>query len=250
MDPSNQTDSLNSTQGSTKKHDNLVPMVDLGKIISALAHEIRNPLGTIRTSLFLINENTGKSGDDEDTVQQAIAIAERNVSRCDTIINELVDYSRFSPSPFEPIKMEVWLPIVIRGQVIPKEIEIVTDFPSIPAMPIDSDHLRHAIMNLLTNAVYAVEMNEDHPPFIRVCYRDIGDFLEVVIEDSGIGINAEKLEQIFVPLYSTRPHGLGLGLSIVKRIIEYHGGTITVTSKENEGTTVRFTLSKKIPYDT
>lgn len=215
----------------------------LGEAVSAIVHELRNPLGTIRTSLFLINESL--QSDNAEHMKHALEIAERNIKRCDHIIDELVDYAQYKDFKFEPVDIDNWLSMVIKNQDLPKEIEVIVNLNAGIKIHIDSERLRHAVNNLINNSLYAIDQKGSGPNQLRIESHLKEQQVEVVIEDFGCGIEQGLMEKIFTPLFSTKPHGLGLGLPIVQKVVKQHGGDVKIESQPERGAKVIFYLDKE-----
>jgi signal transduction histidine kinase len=115
---------------------------------------------------------------------------------------------------------------------------------------VDPERLGQALDCLLQNAVHALtaatwEAPADHAPRITVRTQADGDHVRLSVADNGCGIPAANLPRIFEPLFTTKNFGVGLGLSMVKEIVEIHGGSVAVTSTVNEGTTLTLTIPQR-----
>jgi signal transduction histidine kinase len=211
-------------------------------LTATVAHEIRNPLGTVRTCIFTIGDAIER--EDLSRVERALQLAERNIVRCDSIISELLDYTRDLVLRPSPTHIDAWLTRILDELVIPEDIvcvrELNANSKDVAKLSIDSDHLRRAIINVVDNAFDAmreVEPAEDgHHLTVSTCV--VKDRLEIRVSDTGSGIPDEMMDRIFEPLFSTKTFGVGLGLPIVKGIMEQHGGGVQISSQNNVGTTV------------
>lgn len=218
----------------------------LGQLTATVAHEIRNPLGTVRTSVFSISDAIKR--DEMTCVERALQLAERNIVRCDAIITELLDYTRDQVLQKSPTQIDAWLDRLldeVRDQhTIPESITLVRELHADAEVLIDGERFRRAIANVVDNAVDAMG---EKGPFekrnrLTVSTQVVGNRLEIEISDSGYGISDEIMERLFEPLFSTKSFGVGLGLSIVKSIMEQHGGGIEISSQVSKGTTVTLWL--------
>ncbi len=210
----------------------------LGKLTAIVSHEIRNPLATIRSSAYLIRE---KTKDKELNIENTISRLERNVSRCDQIIEELLDYSRTPALTFMPVKIDEWLEKIIDMFTFHENITIQKSLQSNSIVSIDTENFRRVIINLLTNANQALtEENNNHKqvkkPEITIKTNPNQSFVDIIISDNGPGIPDDVMKKIFEPLFSTKSFGVGLGLPIVHQIVLEHAGKIDVKSKLGEGT--------------
>jgi PAS domain S-box-containing protein len=214
-------------------------LATLGRLTATVSHELRNPLGTVRASLFSIAESVRDKGPDLDDVLDR---AERNIVRCDAIIEEMLDYVRVKQPVLSATCMDDWLASVLDEQSLPEGIEVRRDMASGVDVAIDREKLRRCIINLVTNAVQAIQEEGDGEGRVTVKTRAAGDRFEFTVTDSGPGIPADHMVKIFEPLFSTKGFGVGLGLPIVKQLAEVHGGGVDMRSKPGEGTTATLWL--------
>ena len=213
----------------------------LGKIIATVSHELRNPLGTIRTSLYTISQKlTGKN---QVLVEKQLARAERNVMRCDTIIEELLDFTRASDLQLENTALDDLCSEVLNEYEFPENIKITRKFLSNAIIKIDKEKIRRALINILNNACMAMFQSENNeiqnPLKLKILTGRSDTKVWIEILDTGPGIPDTEINKIFEPLYSTRAYGIGLGLPIVKQIMEKHSGGISIESQSGGETSVK-----------
>jgi signal transduction histidine kinase len=208
----------------------------MGQLTATVSHEIRNPLGTVRSAVFTLGDAV-ESGNFE-SVGRALELAERNIVRCDRIIEELLEFTREKEPDLAPVDIDAWLEELLLEQLLPEEIQLVHNLNSHAEAFIDPKRFRRAILNALSNAVHAVQEGPSTEDRIIVVSRVIGERLEIDIKDTGPGISDEVMEKVFEPLFSTKSFGVGLGLPIVKNILEQHRGGVEITSEVGKGTTV------------
>lgn len=214
--------------------------------IHTLSHEIRNPLGFIKGyTTTLLRPNTRW---DPETQQEFLTIIDKETDRLQDLIENLLDSARLQSGhmkmDFQPIRVESLVnDVVTRSQMHHPDLKIVTKFKQpLPIIHGDSRRLAQVFENLVSNAVkYA----PGSPVYFWVSGTENGVLIE--IEDKGPGIPAEHLNQLFqrfyrVPGNSIHVHGSGLGLFIVKQIIDAHQGQITVSSEVDQGTTFHIQL--------
>jgi len=213
----------------------------LGKIIATVSHELRNPLGTIRTSLYTISQKL--TGKDQVLVDKQIARAERNVMRCNTIIEELLDFTRSSDLQLENTALDDLCSEVLNEYEFPENIKITRKFLSNAIIKIDKEKIRRALINILNNACMAMPQSEinviQNPLKLKILTGRSDTKVWIEILDTGSGIPDTEINKIFEPLYSTRAYGIGLGLPIVKQIMEKHSGGISIDSKSGSETSVK-----------
>ena len=222
-------------------------LATLGQLTATVSHELRNPLGVIRTSAFILRD-----GLKEETPRaiRALDRIERSVLRCDRIIDEMLDFTRISDLEPEPTALDDWLAGVIEEQPLPTGISLHREL-RLPGLTValDRDRFRRAVINVFDNACQAMrgEGDAETEPSERVLTvrsRERDGRIEVLIEDRGVGIAPDVYKRIFEPLFSTKGFGVGLGLPVVKQIMEQHGGGIEIETEEGRGTTVCLWLDR------
>ncbi len=210
----------------------------MGELTAGVAHEVRNPLGVIRASVQLLED----AKCDEARIHEAAGIIKQEIDRLDRVIKALLDFGRPSTPTLVATDVESVLDDVLLfttrfATQANVEIERVVQ-SDLPRVVADPDQLKQVFLNLVTNAVQAMEDTGGH---ITVSTRSEGEFVQVDVADDGPGIAASDLTKVFDPFYSRRSEGTGLGLTIVHRIVDEHGGHIEVESG-HMGTLFRVSL--------
>jgi len=246
IENANLYENLKRSQGVMRRADRLA---SLGTLIASLAHEIRNPLVSIKTFTQLLPERI----DDEEFRNYFLRVASAEIDRLTGLINELLGFARPSePRPQgEDIndlidKMEV----LVSTEARKKSITLSKKYTlGLPQVKVDAEQIKQVLLNILLNAIQAIKDEgqiwiETRP--VQVPLEDrVGNFIQVEIRDTGVGIPQENLERIFDPFFSTRPDGSGLGLAISHQIIHEHGGFINVDSQVGKGTSFKVHLPLK-----
>ncbi len=217
----------------------------VGRLASAIAHEIRNPLNYI--NLTLDHLRTSYSPQDLARQEKFSALTTQlksEVARINTRIAEFLNYSR--PPKLELSRVDLNSTLkdalaMVEAQTVESGIKTNIDQRGeVPAVMADAEALRSALTNLIINAVQAID---GRPGALSVVLaKDDESRARIEISDTGRGIAPEDIAKIFEPYYSTKETGTGLGLAIVRKVIDDHGGTISVKSKIGEGTTFTITL--------
>jgi len=229
---------LRQAQAQVRRSERLAA---LGQLSAGLAHELRNPLGVIRGSAELVARNV--AGENAVTREMAALIA-REVDRTNSLVTRFLEFARPSPLHREIHDLrqviERALDQVRRG--LPEGADhfaIETDFAGdLGSFSFDADMIERVFFNLLLNGIQAMPGGGT----LRVSTRGGNGAAEAEVADTGSGIAPENLESIFNPFFTTKPDGVGLGLAIVSKIVDDHGGKITVSSRPGEGTTFRVSL--------
>jgi signal transduction histidine kinase len=214
-------------------------LATLGQVAGGVAHELRNPLNVVKTSVYyLLNARSPTPEKQADHLRRI----ERNVELADSVITALSNFARvpvpnLQPIAIEPLVREA-LEINPPGEAITVTVECPADLPHALG---DGDQLRIALSNLVRNAREAMPQGGR----LVISGRLVDGHLDVSIADSGVGIPAEDLARITVPLYSTKARGLGLGLAITRSIVEKNQGTLRVASEPGRGSvfTIRLAAS-------
>jgi two-component system, NtrC family, sensor histidine kinase PilS len=217
-------------------------LASLGEMAAGVAHEIRNPLGGIKMATNLLS-----SGDlDARPLSQEMARAIlAGIGEIEGIINSLLDYTR--DTRLERAEYEVMRildPVVESAAVTGRARDIAVTYGRTDRDLVavgDGQKLRQVFANVLQNALEAIDPRAGGGRVV-VDLRAEHDRVVVEVSDTGVGIGAEDREKIFLPFYTTKPSGTGLGMSIVKKIVDLHGGDITVESTLGRGTRVRIAL--------
>ncbi|MFO0770068.1 MAG: cache domain-containing protein [Nitrospiraceae bacterium] len=209
-------------------------LASVGQLLAALAHDIRNPLGVIRSSAQVI-----LGGDQEPGVRQEVAryIIEE-VDKLSHRLNDFLRYARQKPPEFKSVVVEDVVRTALRQwQAQGRADRIAVDCrfgEGLPPVRIDPDQIKEAMINLLSNAAEAMP-NGGRLTLVTVRGKQSDVLLEVT--DSGSGIAPEHLPRLFEPFFTTKEYGTGLGLTNVRRLVEDNGGKIDVRSKPGEGST-------------
>lgn len=214
-------------------------LATLGQVAGGVAHELRNPLNVVKTSVYyLLN---ARNATPEKKAEHLRRI-ERHVELADNVISSLSSFAKMPvpelrPTAVSPLVHEA-LEINPPGDPITVTVECPPDLPSVLC---DVNQIRIALGNLIRNARDAMP----HGGRLNISGRKVDDNVEVAVEDSGVGISREDLLRIMEPLYSTKARGLGLGLAISRSILDKNRGGLRVTSELGRGSvfTIRLTAS-------
>ena len=204
-------------------------LVVLGQMASGIAHELRNPLNVVRTSVFFLqnakNASAEKRDEHLDRIQRQVAVA-------NNVITALTDFAKLPLPTAEPVHVKELLAEVLASVELPKSISpcIACD-DQMPAIVGDRRQLAIVFGNLIRNAIDA--MPQGGQLYLRTVPD--GPCLCVEFQDTGVGISPQDIRRIFEPFFSTKARGIGLGLAITKAIVENHRGQLLVTSQLGQG---------------
>lgn len=215
-------------------------LASLGEMSAGMAHEIRNPLGALAGAMQMLRKDLHA----DETSQRLMDIAIREATRLDTIITEFLQYARppaLNLGEYDLNKLLAETLDLVQHEARTRTNIRIETKPSQEALvgQVDQDQLKQVFWNLATNAFDA--MPKGGQLTIATGCRSIdaggrkGDVIEISFQDSGEGISKKNLDNIFLPFFTTKKQGSGLGLAAVHRIVDLHGGWIKVESKEHEG---------------
>jgi len=216
-------------------------LATLGQLAAGIAHEIRNPLAGISGAVQILRDDTSKGNQEKEILGD---IVER-INRLNDEISNFLRFARPAPLQLSPVDMNEVVQSVlflVNKQAETQGVSIIERYDdSLSIIMADSEQMQQVILNIVLNALQAIG-NEGGQITLETSQNDADDQIVVEVSDTGSGIPLEKLEQIFDPYFTTKSEGTGLGLSIAQRVVEEHGGSISVRSKTGKGTTFRVRL--------
>jgi signal transduction histidine kinase len=231
------------TQHREQLQDDLIRqerLAAIGELTAIVSHELRNPLGTVGASIFTIAERTRGRGL---RVEQALERAERNVRRCDRIIEELLDLTRERKLLLDQVSIDNWLNQVLDEHDIPDNVALQRNIASRVLLVIDRERLRQAVVNIVDNAVQACVSGADDAKYeILVTAECEKERVHITFHDSGPGIPEELLHKVSNPMFTTKAFGVGLGLPIAKKAVEDHNGGLEIHNSNGEGARIAIWL--------
>lgn len=233
-------DELGRTQQELVRHEKLAA---LGELAAVMAHEVRNPLGVIFNSLTTLKRLLKPTGDSE----MLLNMVGEEADRLNRIVGDLLDFVR----PYELVKKANAVEPIIANAVdaaaqstLNANVRVLTEFPrELPPFPLDAHLLKQALVNLIVNAAQAMPRGGTVMVEATLEPHQGGTWLCVRVRDEGVGLTQRAAEKMFQPFFTTKATGTGLGLAVVKRIVDAHMGEITARANEDgHGTTftVRF----------
>jgi len=208
-------------------------LATLGQLAAGFAHEIRNPLTSINILVQSLIEKLPKGKD----YQEDLRVIEEEIERINQIIDQFLRFAKPAPPFLEKTDILSIIEDIIqllKPQLERDDIVIQREFLSLPLVRIDREQIKQVFLNLLLNAIQA--MPEGGIIYLKSRLSENGQFVKIVIKDTGIGISPQDMEKLFDPFFTTKEDGIGLGLSIVHRIIDQHRGKIEVASTPGKGT--------------
>ncbi|MEW6534744.1 MAG: ATP-binding protein [Candidatus Auribacterota bacterium] len=217
------------------------------KLARQIAHELKNPLGIINNSAYLIRK---KTDDSCEKILRQVDIIQQEVKKSDRIITELLDYSHLAESKITRVNVNQYIMNVLKDRT-EQWIKIHFDLDhSLPDLFIDEAQLNRMFFHLFSNAMESFEEIVADNPEINILTRFIeDDLLEISVRDNGVGMPKHIQDKIFTPFFSTKSDHVGLGLSIAQNVVETYNGNITFRSLPGKGTTVTVRLPLHISIE-
>lgn len=221
-------------------------LATVGQLASELAHEIGTPLNIILGRTELIKKRL----EDRGAAEKNLDIIGNQIEKITKTIQQLLGFVRKEKPEQQPLNINALLKAtldLLDYQMEKQNLRVVTDFgENLPAVPADPDQLQQVFLNLILNALQA--MPEGGTLCLRTSIKDIvktgssdgqRQYLEVCVEDTGVGMGKEVMQNIFRPFFTTKKTGTGLGLMVAEGIVEDHEGWIDVESQAGQGSTFK-----------
>jgi signal transduction histidine kinase len=212
----------------------------IGQLSAGIAHEVRNPLSSIKMSLQILEKRMQPSGND----LKRFKIAQREVEHLEKLVSDVLIYAKPSDPQKEPFDMRSIIEralAMVEKSLKDKDIDVQKIYTEdIDIIFMDPSMIKQALINIFQNAIDAMEPNGK----LIISLKNDEQSLVIEIDDNGSGIDEDDLPYVFNPFFTKKNHGTGLGLTQVKKIIDQHNGEIEILSKKGEGTRFIITLPK------
>jgi PAS domain S-box-containing protein len=206
----------------------------IGELAGMIGHDLRNPLTGIKTSIYFLKKNMPA----EPKTKEMIEIIEKCIDHSNKIINDLLEYSREIQLQIFPCTPKILIVDTIEMMKTPGNVTIINMVSSDARVHVDYDKMKRVFSNLIKNSIEAMPNGGR----LTITCAQTRDSFEFLFADTGPGIPADIVQKIFAPLVTTKAQGMGFGLAICRRIVEAHGGVITV-----ETSTAGTTFTVKVP---
>lgn len=214
----------------------------LGTMVAGVAHEIKNPLTSMKLFVQLMEENKKNPN----FWEEYGSIIANEVDRLENIVEDFLGFARTPEVHIKPVKIKeifdkVFKLVKTQSRKENVTVNFVQDKDS-TMVRADTQKIMQVLLNLILNAIQAMPQNPQHKGEVRIESREEPEQVVILVKDNGSGISKEHLEKMFTPFFTTKQKGTGLGLSIAHKIIQEHGGSINVDSELGKGTTFKLTL--------
>ena len=219
----------------------------MGELTASIAHEVNQPLAAVVANANACLRWLAAETPDLDEARAAAQRIVRDGNRASDVIARIRGFLKKG----EPVTVKLSVNDVVReiimlaqGEVLRRDASLLTELADgLPAVSADRVQLQQLLLNLMMNALDAMSAVTDRPRVLRIrtsTYESAA--ILVALRDSGVGLNPEQMERLFEAFYTTKPEGMGMGLSISRSIVEMHGGRLWATPNDGSGATFQFTL--------
>ena len=244
-------------------------LASLGEMAANVAHEVRNPLASIKMSMQMLRDDMEQQEvlytDQDEWMQESVEVVLKEVERLDMLVRDLLLFAR--PRQLRRVQCDLvalcdQMLNLLHPQFQEANIDLHRVYEVIPVIWVDVGQMEQVLLNIYKNALQAMPeggiltiacrcigtdanqlMATRSPVGTVPCACPVPTSVELAVSDTGSGMTPDQLAQIFQPFYTTKAHGIGLGLPITRRLIEDHGGSLQVESQLGYGTTVTIRLS-------
>lgn len=239
---------LTATREQTRETVESERLNALTLLAAGVAHELGNPLNSINIHFQLMERDLRKvDGTIGTRVRESVDIVRGEIARLDLIINQFLRAVRPTAPNLQPEQINEILREAVQflqPEIQDRDMIVETEFTAgLPLLSVDRDRLKQAFYNLIKNAVQAMPTGG----ILRVITELSDTHVIVIFADNGEGIAPENLNRMNEPYFTTKPTGTGLGLLIVRRIVQEHRGELQLESEQGRGTTVRLLLPRDAP---
>jgi signal transduction histidine kinase len=211
-------------------------LITAGKVASMVGHDLRGPLQTINNALYIMKNTPEKTVEAQEMTRKA-------VQRAAGMLEELRNQTREADLNLVPTDLAALIRTIVEETQIPESVNVTLEAgDGLGDVSLDPIQMRRVLDNLIGNAVDAMPKGGK---LTVVAMKEDGGF-RITVSDTGVGIPEEEMSNLFKLFYTTKSDGMGLGLTFCKRVVEAHGGTITVESEVDEGTTFTIKMPLKL----
>jgi signal transduction histidine kinase len=206
------------------------------QLAAMIGHDLRNPLTGISNAAYYLRMKIGSKLGPK-TIEM-LDLIDKDIEHSNKIVNDLLEYSGAIRLELSESNPKAILKEALALVNVPANVEILDFTEDEPKIKVDVDKMKRAFVNIMKNSFDAMPQGGK----LTIKSRKTRDNVEISFTDTGAGIPKETLERLFTPLFTTKSRGMGFGLAICKRIIEVHGGKISVESSVGKGTTFTLTI--------
>ena len=215
-------------------------LATIGQLAASIGHDLRNPLSVMESSLYILRR---RAQGDERVIKHVDRIGQQ-IDECDSIITKLLEMARNQAPRLDAVDVARLVEDALTAARVPERVHVEREGLDGLVLWIDGALVKQALINLLINSVQAQREGEG---WIRIHADREDHYVVISLEDAGPGFESTTLPLIFEPLMTTKPTGTGLGLSLVKSVVERHGGDVSAANREEGGAVVKLRLPNSVP---
>ncbi len=203
----------------------------IGQAATMVGHDLRNPLQAIENGIYYINTELAKRPNSQN-IKETLQAIHGSVDYADNIVKDLQSFASKREPLFRKTDINTLIKETLSNVKTPENVETVMELDELPKIEADKDMIKRIFVNLAVNGIQSMEEKRG---ILKVSTKETNGFIEIKFEDTGSGIKKQDMSKIFIPFFTTKAQGMGVGLPICKRFVEIHDGNIKVESKEGEG---------------
>jgi len=219
-----------------KQLENAQRLAVIGELAASVGHDLRNPLTGIKGAAYYLKMKLASMMDKKS--REMLDVIESDIHYSNKIVNDLLDFSK----DIRLVRVKTSVKSIIQETLarmrIPRKVKILDLTKSAQEIFVDAGQMSRVFENIIKNAIEAMPRGGH----LEIKSEKVNGSLKVSFQDTGVGISNENMSQLGSPLFTTKAKGVGMGLAICKRLIEAHGGSISIESKERVGTCVTVTV--------
>jgi PAS domain S-box-containing protein len=217
-------------------------LATIGELATMVGHDLRNPLQSIENAAYYLNNELqllAPSLPNPQKTMEMLQAINNSVNYAAKILRELQDFSATRTPILKKTNINNIVRDTLQQTQTSNNVELQTEMGNLPEIEVDEDQIKRVFMNLAVNGIQAMENGGGT---LTVSTKQTKGFVEISFKDTGTGISMENLQKLFNPLFTTKARGMGMGLSICKKFVQGHGGSIEVETEEGKGSTFRVKL--------
>jgi len=212
----------------------LEKLATIGELATMVGHDLRNPLQSIKNAAYQLNNELARlSPSVPREAMEMFQVINDSVGYADKVIRDLQEFSATKKPVLKKTNINAVVKEALSQVEAPENVELITELGRLPKIMVDKGMMKRVFLNSAVNGMQAMENGGR----LKVLTKKTKGFVEVVFEDTGVGIPKENMEKLFTPFFTTRAKGMGMGLAICKKFVESHGGSVEVESEEGKGST-------------
>jgi sensor domain CHASE-containing protein/two-component sensor histidine kinase len=208
----------------------------IAELAAMVGHDLRNPLTGIASAVYYLKMKLKPEAGSR--TQEMFETIDKDIEYSNKIVNDLLEYSRKTSLDFKDSEMQSILRDALSLVDVPSNVQLLDLTENNVTVRVDVDKIKRVFVNLIKNSIEAMPEGGK----LTIKSKTTKDKVGIIFSDTGPGMSKEVLDKIFIPLFTTKAKGMGLGLAICKRVVEAHGGSITAESTLGKGTTFTVTI--------